>query len=59
MEKTYHRWEELRKKKLTPQQLAAIDRDVEHELIAMDVRAVNEKEGAWTNTSPKQKPRPR
>lgn len=42
MKKTYHRWEELRKKKLTPAQLEQIDRDVERELIAMDLRAVRE-----------------
>ena len=42
MKKTYHRWEELRKKKLTPQQLAAIDHEVGQELIAMDLRAVRE-----------------
>jgi DNA-binding phage protein len=42
MKKTYHRWEDLRKKKLTPAQLEQIDRDVEHELIAMDLRAVRE-----------------
>jgi DNA-binding Xre family transcriptional regulator len=42
MKTTYHRWDELRKKNLTPQQLAAIDREVEEELIALDLRAVRE-----------------
>jgi hypothetical protein len=42
MKKTYHRWQDLRKKKLTPTQLAEIDREVEQELLAMDLRAIRE-----------------
>ena len=42
MKKTYHRWEDLRKKKLTPAQLEAIDREVEQELVDMDLRAIRE-----------------
>jgi hypothetical protein len=32
--KTYHLWDDLRQKKLTPRQLATIDWEVEQELIA-------------------------
>lgn len=42
MKKTYHRWSELREKNLTPAQLEQIDRDVERELLEMDLRAVRE-----------------
>src|SRR5262245_11407292 len=42
MKKTYHRWQDLRTKKLTPAQLAEIDREVERELLEMDMRAVRE-----------------
>ncbi len=42
MRKTYHRWSELRAKKLTPAQLKQIDRDVEWELLEMDLRAIRE-----------------
>jgi DNA-binding Xre family transcriptional regulator len=42
MKKQYHRWQELREQKLTPQQLAAIDREVEKELVEMDLRAIRE-----------------
>jgi len=42
MKKTYHRWQELREKKLTPAQRERIDREVEQELLAMDLRAIRE-----------------
>lgn len=42
MKKTYHRWQDVRKKKLTPQQLEEIDRTVEQDLLAMDLQAVRE-----------------
>jgi predicted transcriptional regulator len=42
MKKTYHRWRDIRKKKLSPQQLAEIDREVEQELLEMDLRAIRE-----------------
>lgn len=42
MKKTYHRWQDLREKKLTPAQLEQIERDVERELLEMDLRAVRE-----------------
>jgi hypothetical protein len=42
MKKSYHRWQDLRRKKLSPQQLEAIDREVEHELVEMDLRAIRE-----------------
>lgn len=42
MNKQYHRWQDLRKQKLTPQQLGEIDRDVERELVGMDLRAIRE-----------------
>jgi hypothetical protein len=42
VKKTYSRWEDLRKKKLTPAQLEAIDREVEQELLDMDLRAIRE-----------------
>jgi len=42
MSKQYHRWQDLRKQKLTPQQLNAIDREVEQELVEMDLRAIRE-----------------
>jgi DNA-directed RNA polymerase specialized sigma subunit len=42
MKKTYHRWQHVRKKKLTPQQLEEIDRTVEQDLLAMDLQAVRE-----------------
>lgn len=42
MPKTYHRWKELREKKLTPEKLEQIERDVERELLEMDLRAIRE-----------------
>src|SRR5215510_12423970 len=42
MSKEYHRWQDLRRQKLTPQQLEAIDREVEQELVEMDLRAIRE-----------------
>lgn len=42
MGKIYHRWHDVRKKKLPPQQLEAIDRAVEHDLVQMDLRAIRE-----------------
>ncbi len=45
MKKTYHRWQDLRAKKLTPAQLEQIDREVEQELLEMDLRAVRELAG--------------
>ena len=42
MKKTYHRWQDLRKKKLTPEQLEQIEREVERELLEMDLRAIRE-----------------
>jgi len=45
MKKTYHRWQDLKKKKLTPAQLGEIDREVEQELLEMDLRAIRELAG--------------
>ena len=45
MKKTYHRWQDLKKKKLTPTQLEQIDREVEQELLEMDLRAIREMAG--------------
>jgi len=45
MKKTYHRWQDLKKKKLTPAQLGEIDREVEKELLEMDLRAIRELAG--------------
>ena len=45
MSRTYHRWQDLRKKKLTPVQLEEIDREVEQELLEMDLRAIRELAG--------------
>lgn len=42
MSKTYHRWADVRKKKLSPQQLTEIDREVEQELLEMDLKAIRE-----------------
>jgi hypothetical protein len=42
MKKTYPRWQDVRKQKLTPQQLEEIDRTVEQDLLAMDLQAVRE-----------------
>ena len=42
MKKTYHRWQDVRKKKLTPQQLEAIDQAVEQDLLALDLQAIRE-----------------
>lgn len=42
MGKTYQCWQDVRKKKLTPQQLEAINRAVEHDLVQMDLRAIRE-----------------
>jgi len=42
MKKTYHRWQDLRQKKLTPAQLEQVEHDVERELLEMDLRAVRE-----------------
>jgi predicted transcriptional regulator len=42
MKKTYHRWQDVRRKKLTAAQLEQIDREVEQELLAMDLRAIRE-----------------
>jgi len=41
-QKQYPRWQDLRKQKLTSQQLEEIDRDVERELVEMDLRAIRE-----------------
>ncbi len=45
MKKTYHRWQDLKKKKLSPTQLEQIDREVEQELLEMDLRAIREMAG--------------
>ena len=45
MKKTYHRWQDIRAKKLTPAQLAKIDAEVEQELLEMDLRAIRELTG--------------
>jgi predicted transcriptional regulator len=42
MNKQYHRWQDLRKQKLTSHQLETIDRDVEKELVELDLRAIRE-----------------
>lgn len=42
MNKQYHRWQDLRKQKLTPQQLGEMDRDVERELGEMDLRTIRD-----------------
>ena len=43
--KKYQRWEDLKKKKLTPTQLEEISREVEQELLEMDLRAIRELAG--------------
>lgn len=45
MKKTYHRWQDLKKKKLTSTQLEQIDREIEQELLEMDLRAIRELAG--------------
>lgn len=45
MKKTYHRWEDVRKKKLTSAQLETIDQQVEQELLEMDLQAIRELTG--------------
>ena len=42
MKKTYRRWHDVRQKKLTAAQLEQIDRELEQELLAMDLRAIRE-----------------
>jgi DNA-binding Xre family transcriptional regulator len=42
MSKQYYRWQDLRQQKLTPQQLEAIDREVEQDLVELDLRAIRE-----------------
>jgi len=42
MKKSYHRWQDLRQKKLSSAQLERIDQEVERELLEMDLRAVRE-----------------
>ena len=42
MSKTYSRWTDVRQKKLSSQQLAEIDREVEQELLEMDLKAIRE-----------------
>jgi len=42
MKKTYHRWQDVRPKTLAPQQLEAIDRAVEEDLLALDLQAIRE-----------------
>lgn len=40
MKKAYPHWHEVRQKKLSAAQLATIDRQVDHELLAMDLHAI-------------------
>ncbi len=42
MSKTYSRWTDVRQKKLSSQQLDEIDREVEQELLEMDLKAIRE-----------------
>ena len=42
MKKPYHRWKDLREKRLTPAQLERIDRAVERELVEMNLHAIRE-----------------
>jgi hypothetical protein len=42
MSKRYPRWQEMRAKKRTPEQIAKIDREIEQELLEMDLRAIRE-----------------
>lgn len=44
---TYHRWQDIRKKKLTPKELEQIDHEVDQELIEMDLKEIR----AMTNTT--------
>jgi hypothetical protein len=39
---TYKRWRDIRAKKRSPEALAALERQVEHELLEMDLRAIRE-----------------
>jgi hypothetical protein len=43
--KRYHRWQEIRSKNRSPEQIAKIDREIEQELLEMDLRAVRELAG--------------
>lgn len=40
-----HRWEDIKAKGRTPQQLAALDRRVERKLLELDLRAIRELTG--------------
>jgi DNA-directed RNA polymerase specialized sigma subunit len=43
--KRYHRWQEIRARNRSPEQIAKIDREIEQELLEMDLRAVRELAG--------------
>jgi predicted transcriptional regulator len=43
--KRYRRWQEIRSKNRSPEQIAKIDREIEQELLEMDLRAVRELAG--------------
>ena len=45
LKRKYHRWSEIKRRQRTPRQLAALDREVEQELLQMDLRAIREMAG--------------
>jgi DNA-binding XRE family transcriptional regulator len=45
MGRTYHRWADIKDKKFSPEQVAALDREVARELLEMDLRALREAAG--------------
>jgi DNA-directed RNA polymerase specialized sigma subunit len=45
MSKRYPRWQEIRSKNRSPEQIAKIDREIEQELLEMDLCAVRELAG--------------
>lgn len=42
MSKKYARWDDIKSKKRTPEELAQLDSNVERELLEMDLRAIRE-----------------
>jgi hypothetical protein len=42
MKKTYHRWQDVQTKTLTPQQLEALEWEVVEDLLALDLQAIRE-----------------
>jgi predicted transcriptional regulator len=45
MGRTYHRWADIKAKRLSPEQVAALDREVAAEVLEMDLRALREATG--------------